>query len=360
LKKRLYLIGALGACICCYLAFGASSGRAAAPEFTPAMRAVIQAADKEGTLLITWGNILGGPDGAREMERRVNAKFGTHIKFIYTPGPSQPEMAGRIAQEAAAGRPASTDLFGTSMSNENAALFQTIDWRQYLPGFPENEMRYDKRGVAYATVLWGITYNTNLVPKNEVPKSLKDLLKPEWQGKVGVRVTATDTGYLALPNVLGEQGVVSYYRALLAQSGGLLRCGSEERISSGEFLFFFPDCGTGRLLQMQGAPIAQVIPSEGGAVFDWLAGIPKNAAHPNAARLYIAYLMTREGQDFVWQTMGADSEFLSGSKMHGIVDGYRAHGVKIYNTYDVLQKDPKLVEGSEKTLTQMLQQSANK
>jgi len=356
--KRSWLASLLAFATCAALV--SASGRAADDGFTPDLRAAIDGANKEGTLYITWGNILGGPDGARDLERLVNQKFGTHLKFVYTPGPSQPEMAGRIAQEAAAGRPASTDLFGTSMSPENAGLFQTIDWRRYVPGMPESNMRYQRRGVAYATVLWGITYNTNLVPKDKVPKSLRDLLRPEWQGKVGVRVTATDTGFLALPEVLGAQGVISYYQALLAQSGGLLRCGSEERVSSGEFLFFFPDCGTGRLLAMHGAPVAQVIPVEGGAVFDWLAGIPKNAPHPNAARLYIAYLLSRDGQDFVWRTMGADSELLPRSKMAAIVQSYRARGIKIYNTYDVLLKDPKLVESSQKALTALLQQSANK
>jgi ABC-type Fe3+ transport system substrate-binding protein len=113
-------------------------------------------------------------------------------------------------------------------------------------------------------------------------------------------------------------------------------------------------------LAQQGAPIAQVIPTEGGAVFDWLAGIPKNAPHPNAARLYIAYLLTREGQDFVWRTMGADSEVLPGSRMHPIVAAVRARGIKIYNTYDVLLKNPKLVASSQAALTQLLQQSANR
>lgn len=360
MKKRSSLVFALAGCLCAYGALGASSGRAAGPEYTPALRAALQGAIKEGTLNVTWGNILGGADGVHEMERLVNQKFGTHLKFIYTPGPSQPEMAGRIAQEAAAGRPASTDLFGTSMAPDNAALFQTIDWRQYVPGLPENVMRFDKRGVAYATVLWGITYNSNLVPKDKVPKSLNDLLKPEWQGKIAVRVTSTDTGFLALPDVLGVKGVISYYHALLAQSGGLVRCGSEERISSGEFLFFFPDCGTGRLLAMHGAPVAQSIPVEGGAVYDWLAGIPKNAPHPNAARLYIAFLLSRDGQNFVWQAMGADSELIPGSKMHAIVENYKARGIKIYNTYEVLQRYPKLVDSSQKALSQLLQQSANK
>jgi ABC-type Fe3+ transport system substrate-binding protein len=359
MKKRSVLVSAIAACIG-FGVFDVSSGRAAAPAYTPAMRAAIAGAIKEGSLNVTWGNILGGADGVREMERLVNQKFGTHLKFIYTPGPSQPEMAGRIAQEAAAGRPASTDLFGTSMAPDNAALFQTIDWRQYVPGLPANVMRFDKRGVAYATVLWGITYNTNLVPKDKAPKSLNDLLKPEWQGKIAVRVTSTDTGFLALPDVLGSKGVISYYRALLAQAGGFVRCGSEERISSGEFLFFFPDCGTGRLLAMHGAPVGQVIPVEGGAVFDWLAAIPKNAPHPNAARLYIAFLLTHEGQNFVWQAMGADSELLPGSRMRAIVDGYKARGIKIYNTYDVLQHYPKLVDTSQKALAQMLQQAANK
>jgi hypothetical protein len=55
-------------------------------------------------------------------------------------------------------------------------------------------------------------------------------------------------------------------------------------------------------------------------------GIPLTAAHPAAARLFLTYLLTREGQDDLWELTGQDSDLMRGSHMAKVVaDLRRAH-----------------------------------
>ena len=44
-------------------------------------------------------------------------------------------------------------------------------------------------------------------------------------------------------------------------------------------------------------------------------GIPLTAAHPAAARLFLTYLLTREGQDDCGTLTGQDSDLMPGSHM---------------------------------------------
>jgi len=340
------------------LCFGLSVGPAHAEEQTPALRALIQAAAKEGSLTLTYGSTIGGADGVRKLEPLINKKYGLHLTFVYTPGPSQPEMAARIAQEAAAGRPASTDIFATSMAPESAKIFAPIDWRDYVPGLPADAMKYDRRGLAYGTAIFGISYNTKLVAAKDAPRSLKDLLKPEWQGKIAVRATATDMAYLALPQVLGPDGALAFYRALVRSSAGLMRCGNTERILSGEFPVFFPDCGENVVMRARGLPVGLSFPTEGAALFHQIGGVPQNAPHPNAARLFFVFMLSPEGQAFLWDEMASDCVLLPGSKIAALVAAEKARGVKFYDTYDVEERNPKLLE-TQKAMQQILNESAN-
>src|SRR5581483_3736101 len=111
---------------------------AAAAEPSPALQAVIAAAQKEGKLDLTWGSaILGGRDGTREMGAGMNALFGTRIAVRFTPGPSLPETLNQVIVAARAGRPSPSDLvIGT---NQYASeLLRTgfavpVDWLALLP-----------------------------------------------------------------------------------------------------------------------------------------------------------------------------------------------------------------------------------
>ena len=53
-----------------------------------------------------------------------------------------------------------------------------------------------------------------------------------------------------------------------------------------------------------GAPVKLVFPPEGLPIVPYASGIPKTAAHPNAARLYLDWGLSPEGQAFTIQNQG--------------------------------------------------------
>ena len=76
------------------------------------LTALIKAAQAEGMLNLVWGeNTFRGLPGVRELVSGMNKQFGTTIIANWTPGPSQPQMAARLAQEFAAGVPATSDVY---------------------------------------------------------------------------------------------------------------------------------------------------------------------------------------------------------------------------------------------------------
>ena len=53
-----------------------------------------------------------------------------------------------------------------------------------------------------------------------------------------------------------------------------------------------------------GAPIEAVFPPEGVPVNPYASGIPKTAAHPNAAKLFLNWCLSKEGQTFMIKELG--------------------------------------------------------
>jgi ABC-type Fe3+ transport system substrate-binding protein len=52
-------------------------------------------------------------------------------------------------------------------------------------------------------------------------------------------------------------------------------------------------------MRAKGAPLDHVIPSDVALLSYWYLSVPKNAAHPNAARLFVDYMLGREAQDLL-------------------------------------------------------------
>jgi ABC-type Fe3+ transport system substrate-binding protein len=331
------------------------AGGAARP---PALEALIEGARREGSLDLVWSqSTLGGSDGARELQRLINQEYGLSLTFNFTPGPAGPSIASRLLQEVTAGQPAHTDVHAISVYADMKDAFQPIDWREYVPGLPEEVMYFDRRAVAWGTLLPGITYNSALVPPDRVPRSIADLNQPEWKGKVATPPYVVGRSIYALPEYLGYDKWFGMWRDYTKQVGGLIRCGETERLLSGEFLAFAIDCGDyeARVRARQGQPLGHVIPAEGAAIRLWVAGVPITAPHPNAAKLFLAYLLSRPGQDFVWATDGTDSYRIPGSKIREVIAEYEGRGVKFLEELTLQQDHPELLDWEKEMLT-ILQQ----
>jgi iron(III) transport system substrate-binding protein len=142
-----------------------------------------------------------------------------------------------------------------------------------------------------------IGYNTKLVAQSEAPKGYEDLLHPKWKGKMGL----DDKQYIwfdGLLKVMGREKGLAYMKRLATQaihfrSGNTLLA---NLLAAGEFSMLInarPE-STDELKQ-KGAPVEWVAPRPTTANVLPIA-VAKNARHPNAAKLFMDYMLSEEGQ----------------------------------------------------------------
>ena len=141
-------------------------------------------------------------------------------------------------------------------------------------------------------------YNTNLVKKEELPKTWDDLLHPRWKGRLGIE--AEDQDWLSgVVGDLGEAKGVKLFKDIVAANGMSVRKGHTlltQLVVSGEIPFALTVYNyKAEQLKDKGAPI------------DWFSigtpiarpngvGVLRNAPNPHAAILFYDYEISEEGQ----------------------------------------------------------------
>ena len=332
---------------------------AAQSKWSPALSAVIDGANKEGKLKLSWGEgTLGGTKRMGLYEQMLNKMFGTSIKIGFTPGPSMPSMGSQLATELAAGQPAATDVYIGAESYLEPLVRRKIffqgDWPNLLPGRITAEMvEGDGQSLRVYSGLPGAPYNTRRVPKSEAPKSLKDFLNPFWKGKIASTPYVTGINLLAAKELWGPEAALEYVKQFSRQVSGLIRCNEMERVVTGEFLSLVMDCNGARTfeLQAQGAPLEHLIPSDAAMIRHFFINIPKNAENPNAARLFTTFLLTKEAQKLLWESDFSDLHLFPESHIGEKVRNMEKQGVKFFiPTLEWVSKNPEI----EKTTKEMV------
>ncbi len=141
-------------------------------------------------------------------------------------------------------------------------------------------------------------YNTNLVKKEELPRTWEDLLHPRWKGRLGIE--AEDSDWLA--GVLADMGEAKgrkLFRDIVAANGMSVRKGHTlltQLVVSGEVPFALTVYNyKSEQFKQKGAPI------------DWFSignaiarpngvGVARRAPHPHAAVLFYDFEISEEGQ----------------------------------------------------------------
>jgi len=278
----------------------ASAVRAEAPPAEAITPQLIEAAKKEGTVVVYSA-----------MDLPIGEKLGKAFEAQYPGIQVQVERAGserlfqRIAQEFASGIRAADVV-----SSSDASHF--IPWKQngwLAPFVSEDIATYflpeyrDPDGMFATTRLYlsSIAYNTNLVKPGDAPKSFADLLDPKWAGKMvkghpaysGTIMTAT----FQMVRELGWE----YFEKLSKQRVMQVQSSTDppKKLSLGERAVMADGNEYGVvLLKEAGQPVEPVYPAEGTPTISGPTGIFATAPNPNAARLFQAWLHTRETQQF--------------------------------------------------------------
>ncbi|HZP76657.1 MAG TPA: extracellular solute-binding protein [Pseudolabrys sp.] len=291
-NKLKTMAGALG------LAVVLAAGPAAAQNFGPPE--LIEAAKKEGKLVYYTANFA-------EVEQQVIKAFNKRfpeikVEMVRAPGG---QLITRVKTEAAAGKLAA-DVVDHS---DRALMLPLVDlFQDYAP---PNAADYRPDAMISpklwprATLVWSIAYNTELV-KNP-PKTWMDLTKPEYGNKQIGQVFAASGGttwtrIMFERQVLGED----YWKKQAATNPVLYPSGAPTsdslvrgEVSIAPLLYnaIYPK-------QKEGAPIKIFFAPEGAPVNPYATGIPKTAAHPNAAKLFLNWCLSEEGQTFMIKELG--------------------------------------------------------
>ena len=315
-----------------------SSGDALARS--PELEKVIKGAKKEGVLKLLWTEgHMGADAGISDMLKSINKRYGTNIKLQFTQGRSFPANLGRLTQEHRAKQTSSTDVFMGSgshmLSGFKTGMLQRVDWNKLIER-PEPQNAVVKRvnnggvGVAIASRVVGIVYNTNLVKGSDIPYSIEDVMNPKWKGQIAITPYLTGFYQFAAPDVFGIKFMTDYMKRLKPQIGGFIGCNSLDKVASGQFAMLIFDCGRDATVRYQrrGAPLGHAVPKEIVRNNIINLGVPSNAAHPNVGKLFIAWTHSKEGQTALWKHGAYDLEIYPGSKSKSLVDAARSKNSK--------------------------------
>lgn len=187
------------------------------------------------------------------------------------------------------------------------------------PGkWPEDKIPFldrDHKIIGFAFMIGApVLINTNLVIKGEL-KTFHDLLNPKWKGKIIMHdPTITGSGgkwfYMAGVKQLG----VEFLRELVKQEPLITRDQrlQGEWIARGKYAIgIAPKIGVTVELIEAGAPIEEInVEPEYGTTSGGNTALINRAPHPNAARLFINWLLTKEGQTIFMRTNGSPSRRL--------------------------------------------------
>lgn len=208
-------------------------------------------------------------------------------------------IAARIVTEAQAGRHL-WDVAGPLMLYAKEILKRGLVASYQSPEgkFFRAEFR-DKEGLWNALVLNTSTmmYNTKLVPPDKVPRSYDDLLNPFWKGKISMD-TELYEWFEGQLRVRGREKGLEFMRKLKSQEPVFRRgrTAQAELVAAGEFAVTVEVYGhRAQEIKEKGAPVNWVA-VEPVLIHPLVGIVAKNAPHPNAARLFIDFILSKEGQ----------------------------------------------------------------
>jgi iron(III) transport system substrate-binding protein len=290
------------------LAAGAAGGTLFAEPLSAALPppeaitpALIEAAKKEGKVAFYTAMDLVF---AERLGKAFEAKFPGIAVRVERSGAER--VFTRIDQEY------SSNIHAVDVAN-TADQAHCIVWKRnnwLAPYLPEEVAKhfaknyYDAEGLYVTTrvLVSPFGYNTNLVKKEDAPKSFADLLDPKWVGKMvkahpaysGTIMNATfqiarDLGWgylekLAKQNILQVQSATD----------------TPKKIALGERAIMID--GAGYLVirnKEEGQPVDVIYPEEGTPLATSPSVVFKAAPNPNAARLFQNWMHAREGQQIL-------------------------------------------------------------
>jgi iron(III) transport system substrate-binding protein len=275
--------------------------RAAPPPAEAITPVLIEAAKKEGKCAFYTAMDLAF---AQRLGKAFEEKFPGIAVRVERSGAER--IFTRIGQEY------SSNIHAVDVVN-TADAAHCIVWKQnnwLLPYLPEDVAKhfdkayYDSDALHATTriLVSPIAYNTNLVKKEEAPKSFADLLDPKWAGKMCKGHPAYSGTIMNATFQIARDLGWEYFEKLAKQRVMQLQSATDtpKKISLGERAVMAD--GAGYLViryKEEGQPVEIVYPTEGTPLAQGPSAVFRAAPNPNAAKLFYNWMHSREAQQFL-------------------------------------------------------------
>ena len=278
----------------------------------------LAAAKKEGKVVVA---IPPSSELRKQLEAAFKPKFGIDIELVPAPGPAN---ASRIASEQKAGVRYFDALIvgtGTAVSLAHEGMLEPVEPNMIPPEVkdPKNwwgghiwEDNVSTKRFLYSFIAevgtGGLWYNPDLAKAEEL-RSFDDFLNLKWKGKIGLSDPRVPGSGQSLWSFLWDIKGEAYLKRLVQQdlfvSRDLRQIG--DALAKGKLAI---SIGVGysqyELFLKSGLPVRQLpTPTEGLPASNGfgIVGIVKDPPHPNGAKLFINWLLGKEGQDFYGKVM---------------------------------------------------------
>jgi ABC-type Fe3+ transport system substrate-binding protein len=298
---------------------GASAGNLfAQTDWKKDWERALQEARKEGKIVV---GIPARAELRKELELVFKPKFGVDMELLPARGP---QNASRIAAEFKAGVKYFDVFIGGSGTFESIAedgIVEPLMANIILPEVRDAKLWWGghiwEDNVKTNRFLYsfiadagtgGFWHNTALVKPDEI-RSLDDFLNPKWKGKVGFLDPRTPGSGQSIWSFLWDVKGEDYLRKLVQQDLFVSRdqrqladalAKSKLAVALGVSFYTLEGFIVANLPIKELPPLKEGAPSSNGS---GVIGIVKAPPHPNAAKVFVNWFLSKEGQELYVKVM---------------------------------------------------------
>lgn len=254
----------------------------------------VQAGKKEGKAVV-YGSLES--DSAGTIFNEFKKKTGIEVEYWRA---SATKVMDRALSEYRAGRP----LFDIILTNDNPMqiMFKEGIFAKYdSPSAKDftKEAIDPNLGPRYRNVVIGVVYNKSSINPAEAPKTLEDLTKPQFRGKIVMpdptQHTTTTQWVASLEKLMGKEKADKYIRDLAAQKPILVESllPAAERVATGETPIAITYVKYVQIFGQRGAPLDYLRLGKFMGDGHYLT-LSNKAPHPNAGKALIDYFLGPE------------------------------------------------------------------
>jgi ABC-type Fe3+ transport system substrate-binding protein len=256
----------------------------------------VEAAKKDGKVIVYGAQV---PQAMKPLHAAFEKKYGISVEYWRG---SSTQVSERALTEWRAGKPG----FDVVEGNRGVQLIMRDEglFQKYVPPssakFPAKFKEKDGMITPWRVLPISILYNTDMVKPGDLPKTFDDLLNPKWTGKITMpdptRHTTTAQFLWNLNKFKGDKWL-DFVKALANQKPLLV-----ESLAPVTTTIIKGEAPVGityiKYVKQYKGPVSYVLMDKYLTDPNYMS-LSAKAAHANAAKLYLDFICSAEGQKLV-------------------------------------------------------------